>query len=91
MQRAPIRHEVAGGHGVLQIGDFVSSEMDPYRGADGTVTTLRDSLFSTVAGSPAWVGKAKTHTVNLPQYGMVWSFEDRNAIQSDYHIAFSGQ
>jgi hypothetical protein len=24
--------------------------------------------------------------VNLPQYGMVWSFQDRNAIQADYHI-----
>jgi hypothetical protein len=89
VQRAAIRHEVVDGKGVLQIGDVVSSEMEPYRGTGGMITTLRDSLFSTVPGSPAWVGKASTHTVNLPQYGMVWSFENRNAIQADYHIAFS--
>jgi len=91
VKRAPIRHDIRDGAGELQIGDFVSAQMGPFRGPDGSVTTLRDSLFSTVPGSPAWVGKAETHTVNLPQYGMVWSFENRNAIQSDYHITFSEQ
>jgi hypothetical protein len=91
IQRAPITHEVVDGKGVLRIGEVVSSEMEPYRGTGGMITTLRDSLFSTVPGSPAWVGKASTHTVNLPQYGMVWSFENRNAIQADYHITFSAE
>ena len=62
-----------------------------YRGGDGSTTTLRDTVFSTVPGSPAYVSKASSHTVNLPQYGMVWSFEGRNAIQSDYRITFEGQ
>jgi hypothetical protein len=61
--------------------------MAPFRSADGAaVTTLRDSLFSTVPGSPAYVGRTRHHTVNLPGHGMVWSFEGRNAIQADYHI-----
>ena len=90
VQRAPIQHQIRDGAGTLRIGDFVSSDMAPYHSADGTVTTLRDSIFSTVPGSPAWVGKASTHTVNLPQYGMVWSFEGRNAIQSEYRITFAG-
>jgi hypothetical protein len=85
-ERTTITHEVSGGQGMLGVGDFVSAEMGPYRGADGSLTTLRDSVFSTVPGSPAYVSKASTHTVNLPQYGMVWSFEGRNAIQSDYRI-----
>jgi hypothetical protein len=91
VQRAPIRHEVRGGHGVLQVGDnAVSAEMEPFIGADGsTKTTLRDSVFSTVPGSPAYVAKASYNRVNLPQYGMVWSFEGRNAIQSDYHMTYS--
>src|SRR6266702_2904412 len=55
VRRAPIRHEIRGGAGRLAIGDFLSAEMGPLRSADGTVTTLRDSLFSTVPGSPAWV------------------------------------
>ena len=88
VQRAPIRHEVKGGKGVLEVGDnAVSAEMQPFIGADGqTKTTLRDSVFSTVPGSPAYVGKCDYNRVNLPQYGMVWSFEGRNAIQSDYHM-----
>ncbi|HEY1331186.1 MAG TPA: DUF1326 domain-containing protein [Actinomycetota bacterium] len=88
VERAPIRHEVVGGQGALSAGEFLASEMSPYRGSDGSMTTLRDSLFSTVPGSPAYVSKASTHTVNLPQYGMVWSFEGRNAIQSDYRITY---
>jgi hypothetical protein len=86
VKRVPIRHEVTDGKGTLQVGDFLSSDMAPYAGATGKTTTLRDSLFSTVPGSPAYVGKASKHEVNLPEYDMVWSFEGQNAIQSDYRI-----
>lgn len=86
VERAPIVHETVEGRGTLRVGDAVTAEMEPFRSVDGTITTLRDSLFSTVPGSPAYVAKASAHTVNLPEYGMVWSFEGRNAIQSDYHI-----
>jgi hypothetical protein len=88
VRRVPIRHEVRDGVGSLAVGDFVSAEMAPFQAADGSTTTLRDTVFSTVPGSPAYVSRASTHTVNLPQYGMVWSFEGRNAIQSDYRITF---
>jgi hypothetical protein len=87
VRRAPIVHETHDGRGTLTVGDFVAAEMRPYIGSDGSrVTTLRDSIFSTVPGSPAYVAKAHSHRVNLPQYGMVWSFENRNAIQSDWRM-----
>ena len=87
VERAPIVHQTKDGTGTLRIGDVVSAVMEPFRSPDGeAITTLRDSLFSTVPGSPAYVARAHTHTVDLPRYGMVWSFEGRNAIQSDYHI-----
>lgn len=84
--RAPIDHETVDGKGRLRVGDAVYAEMEPYRGPDGTVTTLHNSLFSTIAGAPAYVSKAQTHTVKLPQYGMEWSYTDKNAIQSDYRF-----
>jgi hypothetical protein len=90
IERAPITHEVKDGKGTLRIGDVVSSQMRPYTGPDGSTTTLRDSLFSTVPGSPAYVGVADSHEVKLPQYGMEWSFEGRNAIQADYKIRHEG-
>ena len=91
VRRAPISHEIRGGAGSLQVGGYVDAEMAPYTSGAGSLTTLRDSVFSTVPGSPAYVSKASRNTVNLPEFGMVWAFEGRNAIQSDYRITFTGE
>jgi hypothetical protein len=90
IESAPIEHEMSGGKGTLRIKGIIDAEMEPFRGGDGTVTTLRDSIFSTVPGSPAWVGKASKNSVNLPKYGMVWNYEGRNAIQSEYKMEYYG-
>jgi hypothetical protein len=87
VERGRISHEIVGGDGSLRIGDAVESVMSPYRSPDGTITTLRDSIFSTVPGSPAYVSKTSLTRVDLPQYDMVWTVEGRNAIQSDYRIS----
>jgi hypothetical protein len=89
--RAPILHEVLEGRGTLRVGDKVVAEMEPYRGPDGSVTTLHNSIFSTVPGSPAWVGKAERFAVNMPEHGWTYEFEGRNAIQSDWKIDFRGE
>jgi len=60
--------------------------MEPYRGPDGSVTTLRDSIFSSVPSSLAWVSKASKSRVNLPKYGFVWEFEGRNALQAEWKL-----
>jgi hypothetical protein len=88
VRQVPIGHSVSDGKGTLHVEGMLHAEMEPYRGGDGTITTLRDSLFSTVPGSPAYVSKASRFEVNLPEYGLRWEFEGRNAIQSDYHIAY---
>ena len=77
-----------GGTGTLRIPGMVETEMDPYRGPDGSITTLQNSVFSTVPGSSAWVAKASVHRVNLPQYGMTWEYEGRNAIQSEWKMEY---
>jgi hypothetical protein len=82
----PISHEVAGGSGALRIPGVVETEMEPYRGPDGSITTLQNSVFSTVPGSAAWIAKASINRVDLPQYGMSWEYEGRNAIQSEWKI-----
>jgi hypothetical protein len=90
VESAPISHQVRGGSGTLAIPGIVEAEMEPYRSPQGNVTTLRDSIFSTVPGSPAWVSKATRHRVSLPQYGMSWEYEGRNAIQAEWkmeHVA----
>jgi hypothetical protein len=86
VESVPISHQVRGGAGTLTIPGIVEAEMEPYRSPDGYVTTLRDSIFSTVPGSPAWVSKAGRNRVNLPKYGMSWEYEGRNAIQADWRM-----
>ena len=84
---AKIEHNVVEGKGTLRIPGVLEAEMAPYRSGDGTITTLRDSIFSTVPGSPAWVGKASHQKVDLPKLGFVWDRGDgHNAIQSDYKM-----
>ena len=68
VEDVPISHQVIDGAGTLNIPGIIEADMEPYRGPDGSVTTLHNSIFSTVPGSPAWVAKATRHRVNLPQY-----------------------
>jgi hypothetical protein len=90
IERASISHEVSDGKGRLTVGDFISAEMHPYTGPDGTTTTLNNSIFSTVPGSPAYVAKADHQKVSLPQFQLEWEASDRNAIQSDWKLLFEG-
>lgn len=83
-----IDHQIVGGSGTLRVPGVLDAEMEPYRSMSGDVTTLRDSIFSTVPGSPAWVGKASKHKVTLQKYGMEWTFEGRNAVQSEYRMDY---
>ena len=52
------------------------------------MTTLRDSIFSTVPGSPAYVGKAQRYRVRNDRLGINLDLAGHNAIQSTF--VFSG-
>jgi hypothetical protein len=91
VEHVAISHDVRGGSGELSVGEnWITAAMEPFHGPDGSVTTLRDSVFSTIPGSPAYVSKAAYHRVNIPKYGIKWAFEGRNAVQGDYMISYSG-
>ena len=90
IERAPINHQVSDGRGSLRVGDFIEAEMHPYTGPDGTTTTLNNSIFSTVPGSPAYVAKADRQKVSLPRFELEWEATDRNAIQSDWKLVHEG-
>jgi len=83
---APIDFNITEGKGTLRIGEVVSAEMQPYTDAQGRPTKLVDSIFSTIPGSPAYVGKAMNFRVNLPKHGMTWEFNGRNAVLGDFHF-----
>jgi len=63
----------------------------PYKGPDGSTTTLNNSIFSTVPGSPAYVAVADSQRIDFPEHGYQWSYEKKNAIQSDWKLDFAGE
>jgi hypothetical protein len=90
IERAPMSHSLVDGTGSLQVGDFVSMNMHPYTGPDGSTTTLQNSIFSTVPGSPAYVGVADHQKIDIPEHNMSWEREKKNAIQSDWRMVHAG-
>jgi len=83
---APIHFAFQKGQGTIRVGDAISAEMQPYSDAQGRPTKLVDSVFSTIPGSPAYVGKATKHRVNLPKHGMQWEFTGRNAVLGEFRF-----
>ncbi|HVL85516.1 MAG TPA: DUF1326 domain-containing protein [Pseudonocardia sp.] len=61
VERARFTFDVEGGAGTLRIGDAVHAELTPFQGATGQPTTLSDTVFSTIPGSPAYPGTATVY------------------------------
>lgn len=84
IERVPITFEVVKGKGRLQIGADAEAELEPYTSANGLTTTLNDSIFSTIDGSPAYVGKASKFRLASPLLDINLNIEGYNAIQGRF-------
>jgi hypothetical protein len=60
--------------------------MEPYRGPSGEVTTLVESIFSTIPGSPAYVSKASRFKMVQPEIGVDLDLAGHNAIQGEFRL-----
>ena len=88
VEKAPITYEIQEGKGTLKVGSAVEAEMEPYRGPTGQVTTLNESVFTTIPGAPAWVAKATTYKRNSSKYGLKdIDLTGHNAIQGSFRFA----
>jgi hypothetical protein len=86
VERVPFTFEVEGAKGRLRIGRSVEAALTPYVGATGGTTALHETMFSTIPGSPAYVGKAPTYRVTAPEHGFVIDLQDHNAIQGNFRF-----
>lgn len=87
VERARITFEVEGGKGRLQIGALAEAELVPYTGPTGAQTTLNESVFSTIPGSPAYVGKALSYKRSTKQYGLPdVNLQGHNAVQGTFRF-----
>jgi len=86
IERAPIEFQVQKNTGTLKIGSVMSAKMEPYKGATGDLVTLCDSAFSTIPGSPAYVGRAPNYQVNNDSLGMTVDLENHSSVQGQFHF-----
>jgi hypothetical protein len=83
-QKAPITFELHEGKGTLKVGDSVEAVMEPYKGPTGKVTTLNESIFTTIPGAPAYVSKAQVFRMKNDAIGADVNLKDHNAIQGTF-------
>lgn len=87
IEQAPITYDLKEGKGTLKVGSVLDTEMEPYRGPTGVVTTLNESIFTTIPGAPAWVAKASTYIRNSSKYGLKdMNLQGHNAIQGSFRF-----
>ena len=87
VERAPISFIVDEGKGTFRMGTAAEATIAPYKGPTGTATTLNESVFSTIPGSPAYVSKASEYRRQSSKYGLRdVDLKDRNAIQGSFRF-----
>lgn len=85
VERVPIDFAVVDGRGTLTVGEDVAAELAPFQGATARATTLHDTVFSTIPGSPAFVGKANHFWRDNRRHGLAKvDLEGHNAIQGSF-------
>jgi len=87
VERLPITFTVEGASGRITIGALADAQIAPYIGATGQPTTLNESVFTTIPGSPAFVGKADFYRMQVPELGIDLNLEGHNAIQGHFRFA----
>ncbi|MGF6507430.1 DUF1326 domain-containing protein [Paraburkholderia sp. 32] len=87
VERAPIEYAVVDGKGRMKVGEAIEAELEPYRGPTGEPTKLVESIFSTIPGSPAFVGKANAFRLRHEKLDLDLALTGHNAIQGSFSFA----
>lgn len=82
VEQVPVTFEVKGVNGTLKIGKAIEATLAPFQGATGQATALHDTIFTTIPGSPAYVGKAPNYRVNAPDFDI--DLHDHNAVSGSF-------
>jgi hypothetical protein len=88
VEKVPITFDVVDGKGYIKIGDIAEARLAPFLGAAGQPTSLHDTVFSTIPGSPAYVGKAESFRRDGSRHGLPdVAVTGQNAIQGSFRFA----
>lgn len=84
VEQVPITFDVKGVDGTLKVGQAIDAGLKPFQGATGKDTALHDTVFTTIPGSPAYVGKASHYRVNAPEFQI--DLRGHNAVSGSFRF-----
>jgi hypothetical protein len=85
VEQVPITFEVQGVNGTIKVGDGIEAALAPFKGATGKETAIHDTIFTTIPGSPAYVGKASHYKAKAPGFDV--DLRDHNAVSGSFRFA----
>ena len=83
VERAPIRFDIQGGKGTLEIGKDYYAELEPYVGAMGATTTLTDTSSRPCRARPCSSARRPYRSKNAA-IGIDVDIKNHNALQSTF-------
>ncbi len=84
VEKVPIEFSIDKGKGFLRVGSNISAELEPFQGATGGTTALIDSTFSSIPGSPEYLGKAPSYKADNEALGLKIDLQGRMSIQGNF-------
>ena len=84
VEQTPVTFNVEGVNGNLKVGQAIDAGLAPFQGATGRPTALQDTIFTTIPGSPAYVGKASHYKVNAPGFSI--NLQNHNAVSGSFRF-----
>ena len=85
VEKVPIEFVVEGVKGTLKVGSAITAGLEPFKGSTGKETSLHDTVFTTIPGSPAYVGKASLYRAEAP--GFKVNLKNHNAVSGKFEFA----
>jgi len=84
--QAEIECDVEEGEGRLAATGKLRAVIEPRRNEAGVPTVIVNSRFSSIEGTPAWIGRAPELAVSLPEHGFQFVYEGRSAIEGAFRF-----
>lgn len=86
VERVSIRFDIKEGTGHLRMGGSVAADIECALGADGRPTVMTDTIFSTIPGSPAYIGRAPMYRATSEALGIKVDLHGHNSVQGTFHF-----
>jgi hypothetical protein len=87
VERAAIAFDFAQGVGHLRVGSGIEARMESLQGATGQPMTMHDTVFTTIPGSPMYVGRAPMFRAHASDYGFSIDLQGHSSVQGEFRFA----